>query len=282
MSSNLPANLETLNSQELAALTGQKEERLGNQLPSLRVNYEDSDDDDNPLPRGQWSCFLSNGSRIFAKEVQLRIFLTKYQYNHYDADKQETVSTSVYFDKFGDEAPDTAGGFKCNKVPRKKLDELSEAEKATQRQIKCSRVCFGLLTAEGVNPRGEEISVEDEPVVFFARGTNFMPMADYIKSASATEGWLGGVVTNLSLKKEKNGSVTYWTVIPETQGTVSYGEEDFEILKSFYETVAAENKAVVEQHVDAQQKKAAEEYNGDAVPFDDDIPANLRTTLEAG
>lgn len=282
MSDNLPANLAELDTKELAKLTGQTEDRTGNMLPTLRVNYDDEDDDNNSLPRGQWSCYTSSGKRIFAKEVSLRIFLTKYQYNHYDQDASEMVSTSVYFSKFGDQAPDTAGGYKCNKVTKKQLKELSEAEQAVQKQIKCSRVCFGLLTAEGVDQLGEKVSVTDEPVIFYARGTHYMPMSDYIKKTSNAEGWLGGVVTNLSLKKEKNGSVTYWIVVPSMVKTIKPSEEDLAMLRQFYDTVEAENKSIVEQFYSAQKTASVQSPIPEDVPFDDGIPANMVNTLAAG
>lgn len=284
---NLPANLEELDAHALAKLTGQKEDRTGNSLPTLRVNYDDQDGDGNDIPRGQWSCYLSDGRRVFAKKVSFRVFLTKYQYSHYNSDKQEFVSVSVYFDKFGDEAPDTAGGFKCNKVTRKQLADLTDAEKLIQKEIKASRVCFGLLSVEGVNPRGEPVSTENEPVMFYARGTNFMPMSDYIKTASASEGWLGAVKTKLSLKREKNGNVTYWTVVPETADTIKYGKDDLELLRMFYDTVEAENKEILEKHWEAQKKKDEPQEDASdqeviSPPFDDDIPENLRSALEAG
>ena len=284
MTTNLPANLDELSSHDLAKLTGQQEERTGNTLPTLRVNYDDEDADGNTIPRGQWSCYMADGRRIFAKEVQIRIFMTKYQYNHYNIDKGEHVSTSIYFDKFGDECPDTAGGFKCNKVPRKKLDELTEAEQKVQKDIKTSRVCFGLLTAEGINPRGEPVSVENEPVMFYAKGTHFMPISGYINKTAASEGWLAGVVTKLGLTKKKNGAATYWEAVPETVGTVKCGKEEFVILRQFYDTVEAENKVVYDKWEAAQKNKPLE--NGEEVqmdiPFDDDIPANMRPALEAG
>ena len=56
------------------------------------------------------------------------------------------VSMSTHFRSFSEEIPDNQGGFKCGKVPRKDFDDLSDAEKVIQKEIKTTKVLFGTVT----------------------------------------------------------------------------------------------------------------------------------------
>lgn len=245
MTINLPANIETFSKQDLMVLTGQEQEQSGLGLPSLRVNYDDQDKDGNNVPRGHW-VLATGGQVVYAPVAALRVMFSTYQYSHFDQDEQKMVSTSIHFQNWNQEVPDDAGGMKCGKLPKKTVESLSEAEKQVQSRIKVARVLFGLVSMEGVNHAGEKASITDVPAVFYAKGTNFMPMADYLKELHRKGVPMQTVQTQLDLKRLRNGAVTYWEVVPSTVKTdVDIAQEDFKLISQFAETAKAENEVVL-------------------------------------
>jgi hypothetical protein len=248
MSINLPTNFETLSPEELLILSGFKSpDSYQSSLPTLRVNYEDADDDGNDLPRGQWTI-SHEGVRVFGKVARLRPIVSTLQYRHFDKDKKAIVSTSVHFNSFNQEIPDDTGGYKCGKVTRKKYETLSPVEQAIQKEIKLSRVIFGLVSIDGVNQKGEPTTVENLPCVFYARGTNYMPMDNFFKS-------IEGVVLPqeieivMSLKREKPDGVVFWVVEPsyDKKNKLKVDKEIFDLMRKFSDTVKAENDQIVDK-----------------------------------
>lgn len=243
---NLPANIDTLDTAALMRMTGQTMSgQSGVGVPSLRVNYDDEDQDGNEIPRGSWTVYTDKG-QVFAKSVMFRIMLATIQYNHYDADEQKNVSTSVHVQGFDGEIPDSIGGFKCGKVSKKQLAELSEAEQKVQKSIKCAKVLFGLVSLSGTNTKGEEVEINNLPCVFYARGTHFMPMSDYIADLERHNTPMLTVTINLDLDRKKNGGVTFWEVNPSTEEKdVPVTKDDHTVYEAFVQTVKAENDEIM-------------------------------------
>lgn len=245
---------------ELMRLSGQGDEGFGNNLTSLRVNYDDEDDDGNKIPRGQWTFFSKDTGKVYAKEISFRQFLGTYQYSVFDKKTLKNTGTSVHFEKFGDEAPDSNGGMACGKLRKKQIAELSDAEKLKQKDIKLSRVLFGTITCDGVNPKGEAVSVENLPVVFYARGTNFMPMADYLETLKKANIPAFTTWTRLALKREKNEGVTYWEVVPTRAEQAKIDNKvDRDLYQRFFDTIKEENKMILDKWSKARSKHLAPE-----------------------
>ncbi len=268
LSTNLPTSFEGVSDSELMAATGQGEE-YGLGLPSLRVNYDDEDDDGNKIPRGQWVLYCDGGP-IFAPNVDFRVIYATYQYSHYDAEEGKTISKSAHFMDFREEVYDTAGGMKCGKLPRKTFETLSKAEQDMQRKIKLSRVLFGLVDIAGVDKKGKKAKVAQIPCVFYARGTNYMPLSNLLQDMLKKRVVMQRTLINLALKREKNEGVTYWEAVPTiTEEHIDLTQDDFELLKNFAASAEAENeevygkwkKAVIKENV--AQKDVASSLDPD-------------------
>jgi hypothetical protein len=277
---NLPANLDhTTDILAFMKATGQGAERDGLDLPSLRVNYNDEDDDGNKIPLGHWSIFGPEG-QVFAEEVTLRPMFATYQYSHFDVNAAQTLSTSVHFmDLLQKEVPDSTGGSKCGKLPRKVIDTLSEAEQKEQRDIKLSRVVFGLVTCEGVDRRGKKAKLKDLPCVFYARGTHYMAVSNLLENLFRSRTPMQSQILRLELKREKNKGVRYWTVIPTKEGEVEITADDMATSADFCRTAVAESEAIENKYRIARAKmgnpdmrSVAEAASPDVdLPWDDDI-----------
>lgn len=279
METNLPANLDTLDTKALMELTGQTQ-AFAKGHPVLRVNYDDATEDGLEIPRGQWTITTPEGQPIYAKTCQFVPILCTLQYNHYDEVKQQVSSTSVHFQSWSDEIIDSSGGLKCGKVTRREFAKLPPEEQAKQKKIKLSKVIHGFLTMTGVDPLGEKKTVENLPVVFYARGTNYMPMDGYFESLAKKGLPMQGRVAELSLKRLRNDGVTFWEVVPVAGAEAPVTNDTFEAIKTFAEGIAEENKAITEKWQKARSKGdvpgqaalAAKVVQATAsVPFDDSL-----------
>lgn len=261
MTDNLPA--EYRNERELMEDSGQGSFQ-GIDLPTLRVNYDSEDDDGNPLPRGTWAISLPDGRTAYAADAKrkgapafLRVYHATHQYSHFDPENMKMISKSVHFYNFSEEIPDNTGGFKCGKVNKKKLEELTDGEKEVQRQIKCSRVLFSTVTfPTAVDMHGEPIEVVDVPCVFYAKGTNYMPMSEMLQNLFKKRTPMQTVILELNLDKQKNGGVTYWQVVPSVKEQVELSPEVFELHNQFKETVKGENESILGKFETAHNKRA--------------------------
>lgn len=278
---NLPSVLKDGSQKEIMLMTGQSTGYEANPTNTLRVNYDDEDSDNRSIPRGQWTMFV-DGKQVFAEEVSLRIMLTRMQYSHFDQDKNEHVSSSIYFTSYSDECPDTAGTFRCGKPTKKELQKLPEDEQAAFKAIKLSKVIFGFVSCEAKTADGEDVSVKDHPVLFYARGTHFMPMAEYLEGLTSQGILMMGVNTKLKLNKKKNGAVVYWEVDPEVADTVEINlEKDTATLQELMTWINAENDAILEKWQEIRAKgdgtidTTAKVINLEN-DFDDDLPADMK------
>ena len=267
MDTNLPVTFEGLSAHEIRVLTGQASEGpSGIGLPSLRVNYQDVDDNENALPRGMWSVSTPETGQIFAKEVDFRIYFATLQYAHFDADAGKHISSSIHFRSFKDDAPDSAGGNKCGKVSMKQLEELDEGEKKIQKAIKLSKVLFGTVTMTGKDVRNKEHTIENLPCVFYARGTHFMPMANYLEDLQKNNVVMFDVYTKMALKTIKDKTITYWEVVPSVGDSCTFGKDDMDLIHKFAETAKAESESILVEHDKA--RKALEKAQSKGKPRD--------------
>ena len=192
--SNALAINETMDYATLAALTGQ-DMGMSSGLPRLRANREPQDDKGNPLPLGALCVENKDGVTVYAAEekkqgnrtimtpkgVTFRPFINAYQYSIYDNEKKETVNRSIIFTDHRQDAIDEKGTNKCGKVTGKAKDGLTQAQKAANDKIKCARLVFGLLKGfTGIDAEGNEVSVDDTPVVYKQGGNSFMAFDDQV------------------------------------------------------------------------------------------------------
>ncbi len=268
---NLPDTLNELSAAEINTAIGMDQGDFG--LPTLRVNYNDVDDDDNALPRGQWTVYDDNGP-VFSPTVVLRVLFMSKQYSHYDADKMELINKSIHFKRWGEEIIDMRGGTKCGKVSRKKLEELSEAEQKMQKSIKLSLVLWGVVSMVGVDRKGEPASIENLPCVFYAKGSNYMPMSTFLDNLDNDRVAIPSVQIALSLDRQKNGSVVYWEAVPKLSDVnIIITADDVVLMKNFSETIRAENTEIEEKWKKARTKQGVGQRALEIDPdMDDPLP----------
>ncbi len=274
----------TLSFGQIAQMIGQ-EESAGNSnaLTMLKINRDHEDDNGNAIPAGSFSVNTDTGF-VYAKTMKLQLFMQRYQYLHYDQAENEMVSKSVMANNLypQTEIPDNIGGMRCGSVPASQRDTLSADEALKQKDIKCFRMLFGKVTFnDAVNSAGESVEVADVPVLWRARGSNFMPISKPLDALSAQKKPFIFYSLNASLTKMKNGGLVYYVADFEVgDGPLDFTEADQVLLQDFNDYIDNENKRVMKDYDAALVVKGnivdveSAPVNADDL-FNDDLPESM-------
>ena len=250
--STLPTITNNLAYEQIAQITGQElPSKSGSSLTLLKINRDHEDDDGNPLPAGHF-MINHDGENVYAKTIKMQLFIQRYQYIHYDQAEGEFVSKSIMANNLypQTEVPDTIGTMRCGSVPASKRDYLTAEQATKQKDIKCYRMLFAKVTLnDAVTANGEKRDVANVPVLWKARGANFMPISVPLDALTAQRKPFLYYNMNVSLKKEKNGSVTYYVgTFSVGDGPLDWSEDDQQLLQYFGDQVTTENKEVMKDH----------------------------------
>lgn len=249
MTSTNLVTIDTANDAELAVLTGQSSgEDKAYTFGFLGVNRELEDDDGHQLPVGQFRV-LNGGASVFSPTVIVRPFLNVFQYSIYDAELKKYTRTSVFTKNiFQKEIQDDAGGFKCGKVSKKELAQLTAAEVEAQKRIRCSRYIFGLATIEGTNNAGNAASFVDVPVRMKLGGRNFMPIGEVLDGLTQKKLLMLNHNIALNITKEKVTKTVISYIIngvADISQRVSFTPANMDTLKSFQSYVDSSNDVII-------------------------------------
>ena len=241
----LPATLEEFSKGiDLAILAGTRSDGPAMSLPTVGINYKGVDRDDNPIPKGYWRLY--NGSEtVYGTDLDFKLLMASYQVREYDEVSGEFTET-IFFQNGQDNTPeDSAGGYRCGKVKRKELDNLSKAERKVQSDKKFQRVAWGIANLMGANGMGEEAEATNVPCILRSGGKGFVPMCDYLKSFNKNdETW--DVITNFDVEINEHG-ITHWVVLPKRGEKDPITTAEYETFRGLYEWRADFNKNILEK-----------------------------------
>ena len=245
-----------LSVEELMAISGQESKRSF--LPRLSINRQSEDEEGNALPMGSFAFYHDeSGSTVYAKEVSFRPFLNRYQYMAYDPEERKYTSRSIVFQNWDQDAIDSTGTLRCGKVPAKHHDTLSAKDAAKQRDIKCYRMMYGVVSATAEIPStGDSVEVVNYPVLWRATGTSWGIIGDAQKLITQRKQPLMNYPWTLTTERAKaGGNIFYKPVIKvDFSEVVALTDADYETLVVFGEMLKEENGLIEEEHVDAKRK----------------------------
>jgi len=247
--------------EDIAKIIGQDEP--SNATPSmfyLKINRDHEDDSGRSIPAGSWTTSLDASNKaVYAKEIDLQVFAQRYQYLHYDAEVNEMVSRSIMANNLypQTEIPDTVGTFRCGSVPASQREGLSADKALQQKNIKCFRMLFGKASfIDAVDADGNSVEANDLPVLWRARGSNFMPISVPIDSLSAQKKPFIFYKLRGSLEKKKNGGLVYYVGgFKVNDGPIDFTDEDQSTLSFFMDYINSENKKVVALYDEVLRKQ---------------------------
>jgi len=257
MTENQVASFDQLNQNQIMEMIGQDVGQTGTGLPRLTINRQPEDDEGNKLPVGTYAVYDSGiESMVYGKPATFRPFLNAFQFMEYDAEQNKFSKRSVIFKNWKDDPIDTSGGSRCGKVPFKERDKLSKSELDHQKNIKCYRLVFGMVSIDGVTSKGTKVSVKDKPVLWRVTGSNFTPVGEAIQSLKNRKKLMFNHTLSLDTERRKAGSnVFYVSNIKVNQMEVTFTKENMELMQKFQEIVTAENEEVVSLWKDANKSK---------------------------
>ena len=249
------------NMAKLAAMVGQTETRSNVQqgLPRLAIEQQADNDEGEPLPKGSFRVRLDNNT-VYAKEITVRMFVRYYSYDLWNQQSPEDSIRTVLAPSLSDDFPDTSGGMKCGKLNKQEVEALStnSLEHAKQKSIKCTQVVYGIITGakDATDTTGEAVDLKGTPFIWSARGSAFMPVANYIREVPSNKIIFGQKVS-IATKRNKNGGITYYTPVFDKPQPVKIVDEDVETLNTFMKDIERWNERVLKQYNERKENVLA-------------------------
>jgi hypothetical protein len=282
---SLPTVTNNTTFEQIASLIGQDVPTNGGgpSINLLKINRDNEDDNGRSIPAGSFFVNLPEGT-VYAKTIKFQLFMQRYQYMHYDAEANEMVSKSILAKNLypQTEIPDTIGTMRCGSVPAAQRDSLSAEQALKQKDIKCFRMLYGKVTFnDAVDADGKSVEVADLPVLWRARGSNFMPISKPLDALSAQKKPFIFFNLNASLNRQKNGGLVYYVSdLSIGDGPLDFTEDDQELLKFFDENITSENKQIMADH-DKALRMSGDVIDADSLDasidsaLNDDLPESL-------
>ena len=258
MNTSLPADMSSVSTEEMMKLTGQLD--INTTKPSLSrlsINHATEDFDGNSLPRGWFSLTTPPDEPVYGEKATIRVFMRTYSYFVWDNEAGAFACQTVQAPSFGSDFYDTEGGLKCGKLDYNSLEALPKdsPEWAVQKSIKCSQNLYSVVSFDNaVDKKGSKVTVKDVPCVWYAKGANFTPVADCLKSLSRQKQpmWLMNIGLS-SVRKKKGGNI-YFHAELTPQKAVSWSEGDDALMRQFMESVKSYNDSVMKAYHSASSK----------------------------
>ena len=267
----IPSDVTSLSDTELMKLTGQLDNtnQEGSVLSRLSINYQTEDENDNPLPRGQFTLKV-DGDSVYSKTATFRPFMRMFAYSYWD-NNEEVFTSSVQRHSLGDQFPDSNGGYKCGKLSREQLEALAEGDpqRVIQSSIKCNQVMYGVADMEGKKSDGKDVSLKQIPCVLYAKGVNYIPMSTTLKSLATQKKPMIRNNLLLSTKKQKSGGNTFFAIDIKIGESVAMSEQDTVLLKEFAAVTKSVNEGVMDKHRTAVKQQAKDGDHSLAIELDE-------------
>ena len=247
------------NTEDLMKLTGQGDDDTPKQgLSRMNINYTDETDEGIPLKKGVWKVYYE-GEFVYADKVDFRPLMRTYEWSVWDQEQGKFSSRSVQAPSLEFQFPDSTGGFKCGRLTKSEEEQLGEDHALTlaSRLATCNQVFYAVISLEGKTADGTEVSIKDYPVMTYFKKSGFRPAREAIQKLDKKP--MQEVVFELTTKRNKQGSVVYYTPVFTRKDEVSIDDATFEMISMFKETIKASNTNILDQHKEALKAKANEE-----------------------
>lgn len=248
------------NRDEMLRLTGQGSDdtpKAG--LSRLNINYETETDDGHSLKKGAWKVYY-DGEFVYSDAVEFRPMVRTYEWSVWDQEEGKFSCRSIQAPSLDYQFPDTQGGNKCGRLTKSEEEQLGEDHPKTlaSRLATCNQVFYAVINMEGKTADGRDVKIENYPVVTYFKRSGFRPAREAIERLGKST-MMNEVVFDLTTKRHKMGSVTYFTPVFTQKGQAKMDDAAMELMAMFLETVKASNATILEQNKEAVKAKSSEE-----------------------
>jgi len=245
----------------LMKLSGQTEDDTPKQgLSRLNINYETETDDGITLKKGAYKVWY-NGEFVYADSVMFQPLFRTFEWSIWDQDEGKFSCRSVQAPSINHNFPDTNGGNKCGRLTKSEEEQLGEDHPLTlaSRLAVCNQVFYGKITMDGKNAEGNDVKIEDYPIVAYFKKSGFRPAREAIEALTKREVVMNEAILKMTTKRHKSGSVTYFTPEFTYVESKKLDDETIELMSMFSETIKASNANIMEQYKEAVKAKATAE-----------------------
>ena len=188
------------------------------------------------------------------------MFVRYYSYDLWNQSSPEDSIRTVLAPSLSDDFPDTSGGMKCGKLSKQEVEGLApnSLEHAKQKSIKCTQVIYGVITEakNATDNAGDTVDLAGTPFIWSARGSAFMPVANYIREVPSNKIIFGQKV-KIATKRNKNGGITYYTPAFYEPQAVKISDEDVETLNTFIQDIERANERVLKLYNERKENVLA-------------------------
>lgn len=262
--------LENDDDQALLALTGQEAQSSTPELSKLAINYETETDSGQTLRKGDWRVWHNNGF-LYAPDVKIRIFIRQFMWSLFDADVGKPICNSIQRLQLDGGFQDTLGGNKCGRLAKEEASTLAEDDPrlVTSKAVTCNQVIYGVLSGKMKDADGNEVQLDNLPIVSYFKKSGFMPMNNFIRGLAERKKIVPRVEVALKTSKMKKGSVTFFVPVPtEGKSLTALSDEDKKLIRMFKDTIDASNVNVMKKHNEALKGSVSEEDSDLSKDFD--------------
>ena len=245
----------------ILAMSGQVISGSKNYIPKVKVNKVVEDrETGKDLPVGVVAFNSKKHDKwVYAKRktpVKFVPFVHKMRYIAYDAKAEKTVGRSILFSDWGEEILASNGKLKAGK-----------GNSPEHIQVKCKHCTYGLISFSGVDAEGNELEVENEPVLFQTGGKAFIEFGDMMKEMRGKI--LAQYEMDVEVVSRGEGIYTIELTFKDLTNQLPFTPAAMEALEQFSAFISAENEIIEKQHNRIVHKQEPES-DGDVVDSDDD------------
>jgi len=260
--------------ESLMELSGQSEKQAQSGLSRMNINYSEETEDGKLLSRGFWKMY-KDGQYLYAESVEFRPLLRTYEWSVWDQETGTFSSKSVQKPTLKGSFPDSTGGDKCGRLSRDEEESLSSDDPRVlqSRAAVCNQVIYGTVsgTFKVGHQDGEEVTLDNSPVVSYFKKSGFRPIREFIESLTKQKKIMQHCVIKLNTDRKKNGGIVYWVPVPTLAGEAPITEDDKNLMKMFTETVKGHNENIMNQYREVSKMLMDQEDIDLADDFKDDI-----------
>lgn len=193
-------------------------------IPTLKINGAD-EEEGKTAPKGTF--VYDDGERILytAGEIAVRSYTKAFQYRLFDNKNKDNNDMSIVFNDFRQELRSMSGRLACGKMNKKSFEKLGSGatsqQKYLQEMTKCKLLVFGVVTGTFTDLNTKKpVELKDALFSWVVSQSGYMAMDAAITGLDKERRPVALTPIKVTLKKDKQGSVTYFSPVPVVQSNV--------------------------------------------------------------
>lgn len=221
-----------------------------NRLPELKINYQRKDKEGRSI-KDKIGKFYVKGleKEVYAEEVKIRVLSQVFQWIDFDEEEMKPRNRTIMIPRFSMEPIDELGTIRCGKPTSKQMADWGKEEKAKFSTINLFRQLRGLVSYKGVTAEGEEVVIENQPMILMNKRGNYMTFEDQVIKKISGRDFKDFWVTVKSIEQEM-GSVVYYTFDyePDLLNPVPLDDDTYQTMLRFAEMISSDNDKIKQKY----------------------------------